>query len=179
LLCWLHLHLSQCIYYSYCQWRTTNFMAKISDNSQNFVAITKAKSLKTLLTTSRRHCTFLRTKYLWNCTRILFCVVISSLNRRNGTVKLVEYGPAKFLGWFRYPVGSYRRLPKRYFWLVQPPARDWYVGVRKRFTCVLPLTCHQCNIHCRSSRVTHGASKWRWVPRRPLATLRKEQKNRV
>jgi len=29
---------------------------------------------------------------------------------------------------------------------------------------VLPLTRHQCSIHCESNRVVHGASKWRWTP---------------
>jgi len=29
---------------------------------------------------------------------------------------------------------------------------------------VLPLTRHQCNIHCESSLVAHGSSKWRWAP---------------
>jgi len=38
--------------------------------SQNFLAVTKAKSPKTCLLPNSHHCTFSR-KYLWKCTRIL------------------------------------------------------------------------------------------------------------
>ena len=37
----------------------------------------------------------------------------------------------------------------------------WVQGNSSR--AVLPLTRHQCNIHCENSRVDHGASKWRWA----------------
>jgi len=43
---------------------------------------------------------------------------------------------------------------------------------------VLPLTRHQCSIHCESSRVAHGERKQRWATHRPLV-LRKEYNNRA
>ena len=61
-----------------------------------------------------------------------------------------------------FNVGLHRRLEKRYLRPVQPRAHRWWEGARERFTRGA-ATCHQCSIHCESSRVAHGASKWRWA----------------
>jgi len=78
-------------------------------------------------------------------------------------VQLVDHALPKLVGWVQFLVGSYRRLEKRYMLPVQPRARPWWVeGNGSRI--VLPLTRHQCKIHCESSRVTHDARKRCWAP---------------
>jgi len=41
---------------------------------------------------------------------------------------------------------------------------------------VLPLTRHQHSIHCVSSRVAQGASKWKWAPQTTRDTPKGLQK---
>jgi len=62
--------------------------------------------------------------------------------------------------WF--PVGSDRRLEKRYLrcLLLGDNRQMQKIGSR----AVLPLTRHQCNIHYEHSHVAPGASKRSWVP---------------
>jgi len=39
----------------------------------------------------------------------------------------------------------------------------------------LPLTRYQCSIHYESSRMTHGARKWRWAPQTTRNTPKRIQ----
>jgi len=47
---------------------------------------------------------------------------------------------------------------------------------RKQSRAVLLWTRHQCSIHCESSRVVHGASKWGWAPQATRDTPKKERR---
>jgi len=51
------------------------------------------------------------------------------------------------------------------------------VGARESLNEVLPLTCHQCSIHCSSSRVANGDEKQAETGAcRTLMTLQREYK---
>jgi len=64
------------------------------------------------------------------------------------------------MGWVRFPVGSHRRLTVL---AVCPASCSALMGGCKGSFKRGAETCHQCSIHCESTRVAHGASKWRWA----------------
>jgi len=85
------------------------------------------------------------------------------------------------MGWVRFPVGSYRRLEKRCLRPVHCPTTASCLalmgGVQgNNSRAVLSLTCHQCSIHCESTRVVHGASKLRWGPQTSCGTPGRSRK---
>jgi len=63
----------------------------------------------------------------------------------------------KLVGRVRLKLGSNRSLA-----LLQPPSQQGY-KYEEAPRAALPLTRHQCSIHCESSHVVHGASKSRWA----------------
>jgi len=60
---------------------------------------------------------------------------------------------------FRFPVGSYGRLEKRYLQPAQPRAGRWWVRASERFTHASNIDSSQLQHHCESSHVAHGASR--------------------
>jgi len=54
---------------------------------------------------------------------------------------------------------------------------EWVRG--KGLGAVLPLTSHQCSIHCESSRVNLGASNRKWAPQTTGYTRKRGTKSEV
>jgi len=77
--------------------------------------------------------------------------------------QLVEHAPLKLASRVRFPVGHTEDLKTCACGLSSfvLGVNGWVQGNGSRV--VLPWTCHQCSIHCESSRVAHGASKRRWA----------------
>jgi len=40
---------------------------------------------------------------------------------------------------------------------------------------MLPLARHQYSIHCKTSRVANGATKWKWAPQTTRDTLKEHK----
>jgi len=86
---------------------------------------------------------------------------LESLVPSGHVVHLVEHAPKKLVGGVRFPTGSCRKLKKGTCGLssLLLEVNGW---VQENGSHpMLPLTRHQCSIHCESSRVAHGASKRR------------------
>jgi len=89
-------------------------------------------------------------------------------------VQLVEKASPKLVCCVRFR----RRLENRYLLPVHPCALsvNGWAEQDNGLRAVLPLTRHQCRIHCEGSRVAHGASRRRCTPQATRNTPKEIQK---
>jgi len=74
------------------------------------------------------------------------------------------YATPKLVGWFRFPVGWYRRFEKekRYLRPVKSRVRRWWVGARG-FTRGGIIYSPPCSTACERGCVLHSAMKRKWA----------------